>query len=129
MFASNRIFYDWHSMKPEMEPMNVFGPRSDPERSPDPFMPRHPLVAMEAGDISPVPYMLGYAEKEGIWRANYLLPDPSTEIWEDFVRDVDKGGVQSGPTGFNPRMTEMPGEFIFEVKIQLGHPDTIELVA
>ena len=72
--------------------MNVFSPRSDPE-SANPFMPRHPVVAMEAGDINPVPYMLGYAAKEGIWRANYLLPDPSPDIWNDFVRNIDEGIV------------------------------------
>ena len=77
-------------MKAEMEPMNVFSPRSDPESS-NPFMPHHPLVAMERGDINPVPYMLGYAAKEGIWRANYLLPDPNSDIWNDFVRNIDEG--------------------------------------
>ena len=77
-------------MKAEMEPMNVFSPRSDPESS-NPFMPHHPLVAMERGDINPVPYMLGYAAKEGIWRANYLLPDSNSDIWNDFVRNIDEG--------------------------------------
>ena len=77
-------------MRPEAEPMNVFSPRSDSERL-NPFMPHHPLFAMEKSDISPVPYMLGYAAKEGIWRANYLLPDPSSDIWNDFVRNIDQG--------------------------------------
>ena len=69
------------------------------ESPPRPFLPRHPLLAMEAGDISPVPYMLGYAAKEGIWRANYLLPDHAPQhntVWRDFVRNIDKGAISTG---------------------------------
>ena len=37
-----------------------------------------------------VPYMLGYAEKECAWRANFVFPDDdSGELWEEFVRKFD----------------------------------------
>ena len=68
-----QLFFPW---KPEIagrEPMNVFSPRADPESS-DPFLPEHPLVRMEQGKIQPVPFVTGFTEKEGIWRANALLP-------------------------------------------------------
>ena len=87
---AQKIFFDWHPWGPEREPMNVFSPRSDPE-SADPFLPEHPLVAMENGRINPVPYMTGYAKKEGIWRANYVLPDvEDAPIWKDFVASIPR---------------------------------------
>jgi carboxylesterase type B len=77
-------------MTPEAEPMNVFSPRSDPESS-NPFMPLHPFEAMDRGEINPAPYMLGYAEKEGSWRANYVMPDDEEgALWKEFVANKDK---------------------------------------
>ena len=53
-------------------------------------MPEHPLIMMKKGNINPANYMLGFAEKEGIWRANYVLPDvPNSKIWADFVDNFD----------------------------------------
>jgi len=71
--------------------MNSFSPRADPEAD-ESFLPDHPIVAMEKGMITNVPYMLGYAIKEGIWRINYLAPDglDTDEEWPDFVKDFDK---------------------------------------
>ena len=40
------------------------------------------------GDYNSHPHMTGYTDKEGIWRANQLIPDGSdanTEAWADFL--------------------------------------------
>ena len=40
------------------------------------------------GDYNAHPHMTGYTDKEGIWRANQLIPDGSdanTEAWADFL--------------------------------------------
>jgi hypothetical protein len=73
------------------EPMNLFSPRSDPEAD-EPFLPEHPIVTMEKGNIVDVPYMLGYALKEGAWRINYIAPDGvgSGEEWPHFIQDFNK---------------------------------------
>ena len=35
--------------------------------------------------------MLGFAEKEGIWRANYFLPDDEkSELWHEFLDKFDE---------------------------------------
>ncbi len=93
LFDANKIFFEWRPFKPEAEPMNVFSPRTDAESS-NPFMPVHPLLAMENGDINSVPYMLGYAEKEGIWRANYIVPDHTGDkLWLEFVEKFDDSKI------------------------------------
>lgn len=82
------LFYHWHKDSVEREPMNVFSPRSDPEAGPGAFLPEHPYVAMEKGHINPQPHMIGFTDKEGIWRASQLLPDGSERsisTWKDFV--------------------------------------------
>ncbi len=55
-------------------------------------MAEHPIVAMEKGHINDVPYMLGYTEKEGIWRINYITPDGAKglQLWGDFVHNLDE---------------------------------------
>ena len=43
---------------------------------------------MEKGHINPQPHWIGFTDKEGIWRANQLLPDGSERsisTWADFV--------------------------------------------
>ena len=61
--------------------------RPDPERE-DPFLPYHPYHMLLNGDYNSHPHMTGYTDKEGIWRANQLIPDGSdanTEAWADFL--------------------------------------------
>ena len=90
LFAKHGEFFDWRKEGQEREPMNVFSPRPDPESS-NPFLPEHPVIAMSKGNINSAPYMLGYAEKEGGWRANYVLPDvPDSQIWKQFVEGFDE---------------------------------------
>jgi len=74
--------------------MNLFSPRSDPEAE-EPFLPDHPIVTMEKGKITDVPYMLGYSAKEGAWRINYIAPDglETDEKWPQFMKDFDKVGI------------------------------------
>ena len=82
------LFFHWHKDSVEREPMNVFSPRSDPEAGPEAFLPEHPFLAMQIGNINPQPHWIGFTDKEGIWRANQLLPDNterSTSTWKDFV--------------------------------------------
>ena len=46
---------------------------------------------MEKGHINPQPHMIGFTDKEGIWRANQLLPDGSERsinTWKDFVTNL-----------------------------------------
>ena len=100
LIEAQNIFIDWsESGDNGNEPMNLFSPRSDPE-SDNPFLPLEPIVAMKRGIFNGVPYMLGYAEKEGIWRANYVAPeDNDSHLWKKFVanfRDI-------GPLAFGIR--------------------------
>ncbi len=88
---AHNAFFDWEANNAAREPMNQFSPRPDPEAE-DPFLPEHPFVAMQKGHINDVPYMLGYAEKEGNWRVNSLTPDgpKGLQLWTDFVHGIDK---------------------------------------
>ncbi len=93
MKAHHDLFFEWHKEYVEREPMNVFSPRSDPEAGPEAFLPDHPYVAMEKGKVNPQPHMIGFTDKEGIWRANQLLPDGtgrSRSTWHDFLANFDK---------------------------------------
>ena len=57
-------------------------------------MPEQPIEAMRRGHINDVPYILGFAEKEGGWRANYVLPDKGGDaLWKDFVANFQSSGV------------------------------------
>lgn len=92
MEAQGHLFFEWRPDRTEREPMNMFSPRSDPERSVLPFMPLEPYVAMRDGYINPTPHMIGYTDKEGIWRANQMLPSDTenTVVWQDFVENYEK---------------------------------------
>ncbi len=84
-------FFEWHPEDPAREPMNVFSPRSDPEAD-QPFLPKHPLKVMEDGEINDAPYMIGYAEKEGGWRINYIAPDgpKGKALWKEFKEKAEE---------------------------------------
>ena len=90
MKAQGQLFFQWHPGKTEREPMNRFSPRSDPERS-NSFLPNEPYIAMKEGQINPTPHMIGYSDKEGIWRANNMLPSDNNNIkvWKDFVDNYE----------------------------------------
>ena len=87
LFNAQYASFNWHPNGVEREPMNSFSPRADPEVPGERgFLPWHPLVAMKMGEIHDVPYMLGYAEKEGGWRANYIFPDDvEGALWKEFA--------------------------------------------
>ncbi len=91
LIEAHKRFYDWLPVNPAREPMNVFSPRPDPEAE-EPFLPQHPIVPMEEGRFSDVPFMMSSALKEGNWRINYVAPDNPTgeRIWKDFVAKADK---------------------------------------
>ena len=91
MKAQGNLFFDWHSGKTEREPMNMFSPRSDPERTSAAFLPDDPYISMKEGLFNPQPHMIGYTDKEGIWRANNMLPsdDNNIKIWKDFVNHYE----------------------------------------
>ena len=90
MAAQKEVFFDWHHNQTEREPMNLFSPRSDPERE-HPFLPNHPYFMLKNGDYNAMPHMMGYSDMEGIWRANQLLPDDNNSpIWADFLHHYDK---------------------------------------
>ena len=87
MKAQGKLFFKWHPGRTEREPMNMFSPRSDPERTANPFLPYEPYIVMREGFFNPQSHVLGFADKEGIWRANNLLPSDQSNnpVWKDFV--------------------------------------------
>ena len=97
MKAQGELFFKWHAGMTEREPMSMFSPRSDPERKIDPFLPNEPYVTMKEGYFNHQPHMMSYTDKEGIWRANNILPsDPSNiKVWDDFVKQYDSAAPLS----------------------------------
>lgn len=91
--AHYELFFKWHKNSVEREPMNVFSPRSDPEAGQESFLPEHPYLAMQNGHINPQPHMIGFTDKEGIWRANQILPDGSARAknnYKDFMANFSE---------------------------------------
>ena len=91
MAAQKDLFFDWHHNLTEREPMSIFSPRSDPERE-HPFLPYHPYHMLLNGDYNSQTHMMGYTDKEGIWRANQLLPDGSdvnSHAWADLLHNYE----------------------------------------
>jgi len=83
MIAQSSL-YSWHHDKMEREPMNIWSPRPDLEAKENAILPIEPELAMQVGQIQPVPFLVGAAESEGIWRAvNYLTQD---EVMMEFVQ-------------------------------------------
>ena len=77
--------YSWHHDKMEREPMNIWSPRPDLEAKENAILPIEPELAMQFGQIQPVPFLVGAAESEGIWRAvNYLTQED--EVMMEFVQ-------------------------------------------
>ena len=115
MKAQKELYFEWHHNLTEREPMNMFSPRSDPERE-HPFIPQEPYVMLKNGDINPMPHMQGYTDQEGIWRANQMLPDAHNgPVWADFVENYDKvaplaygfiDGTTQDPKELTKRVTE-----------------------
>merc|ERR1719206_724047 len=69
--------------------MTIWSPRSDPEAGDSAILPISPHLAMEAGQIQPVPFLIGVAETEGAWRAgNLLTRDAAMEEFINKFRDV-----------------------------------------
>jgi len=84
MIAQSTL-YAWHHDKMEKEPMNIWSPRPDPEAEENAVLPIDPHLAMQVGQIQPVPFLVGVAESEGLWRAaNYLTQD---DVMVEFVKN------------------------------------------
>lgn len=121
MTAHHTEYFDWHIDSVEREPMNVFSPRADPEAGPGALLPEHPYVAMLNGHINPQPHMIGFTDKEGIWRANQILPDDSDAskvTWKDFAANITKvaplalglfGGQTKNPDEVTQKVLEFYG--------------------
>jgi hypothetical protein len=57
----------------EKEPMNIWSPRADLEAGAAAVLPVDPQLAIQVGQIQPVPILVGITESEGVWRAvNYF---------------------------------------------------------
>lgn len=86
IMAAQDTLYAWRSGKVEAEPMNIWSPRSDPEAGQEnAILPIDPTLAMEVGMMQPVPFLIGVANSEGIWRANnYISQD---EVMSEFLKD------------------------------------------
>jgi len=89
LMAAESSLYPWHPGTVEKEPMTIWSPRSDPEAGDSAILPISPHLAMEAGQIQPVPFLIGVAETEGAWRAgNLLTRDAAMEEFINKFRDV-----------------------------------------
>jgi len=87
LMAGQTSLYSWHPDRMEREPMNVWSPRPDSEAGNTAILSVDPSLAMEVGQIQPVPFLAGIAEHEGIWRANnYLAQD---EVMLDLVKNFN----------------------------------------
>jgi len=84
MEAQNSL-YRWHPGTIEAEPMNIWSPRSDPEAGKDSILPIPAEMAMEVGQIQPVPVLVGVAESEGAWRGAYYLTQD--HVMQDFIQN------------------------------------------
>jgi len=87
LMSGQASLYSWHQGKLEREPMNVWSPRPDKEAGDTAVLAIDPSLAMEVGQIQPVPFLAGIAEHEGIWRANnYLAQD---EVMLEMVKNFN----------------------------------------
>ncbi len=115
------LFFHWHKNSVEREPMNVFSPRSDPEAGPEAFLPLHPYKAMEQGLFHTQPHMMGFTDKEGIWRANQLLPDGterSIRTWRDFAANFTQ--VAPWALGLFGNQCKNPEEMVKKIQAFYG---------
>jgi len=87
MSAESKL-YPWRQGKTEAEPMNIWSPRPDVEAGEFGILPVDPTLAMQAGQIQPVPFLVGIAESEGAWRAaGYLYKD---ENMGELIKNFDR---------------------------------------
>ena len=76
VMAAQASLYAWRHDRAEREPMNIWSPRVDSEAGMAAVLGIAPELAMQAGQLQPVPLLVGAAESEGVWRAaNYLTQD------------------------------------------------------
>ncbi len=113
----------WHPDKNEREPMNSFSPRHDDNSMYRySFAPEHPFTAMQKGEIAQVPYMIGLAEKEGGWRANYVLPDDDKgALWKEFAEKFDQ--LAPYAFGLHGKQSEEPDKIVQKMKDFYGLSD------
>jgi len=94
--------YSWHPGTKEMEPISMWSPRPDPEAGEMAVLPIQPELAMEAGQIQPVPFLVGVASDEGAWRAStYLTQDA---LMQEFVNNFRT--LAPGALGLNGQVNE-----------------------
>jgi len=91
LMSAQLPLYHWHTQKLEREPMNVWSPRSDSEAGDAAFLPLPPHTAMKAGQMKSLPFLVGIAEAEGIWRGiNYVGQE---EVMKEMVENFDSIGI------------------------------------
>jgi len=78
--------FAWHPNKVEAEPLVIWSPRADIEAGDEAILPVSPQLAMEVGQMPPIPFLMSVQAQEGIWRAtNYINQDDvMTELLKDF---------------------------------------------
>jgi len=87
MLAESKL-YSWRQGQTEAEPMNIWSPRPDVEAGDLGILPVNPTLAMQAGQIQPVPFVVGVAESEGAWRAaGYLYKE---ENMGELIKNFDR---------------------------------------
>lgn len=88
IMSAQEKLYSWREGQTEAEPMNIWSPRPDLEAGNEGILNVDPTLAMEVGQIQPVPFLVGVAESEGAWRAaGYLYKD---ENMAELLKDFDK---------------------------------------
>jgi len=83
IMEAQETLWSWRNDKVEREPMSIWSPRPDLEAGNTAVLPIPPHTAMEVGQIQPVPFLVGVAEYEGIWRAVSLISQDEAMI--DFM--------------------------------------------
>jgi len=83
-----RSLYFWKQGRPEVEPLTIWAPRVDTEAGDNAILPVDPTLAMSAGQIQPIPFLVGVADSEGAWRANAYLNQDENMAY--FLKNFDE---------------------------------------
>jgi len=88
LMAAQVNLYAWRQGMVEAEPFTIWGPRVDAEAGDEAILPVDPTIAMKAGQIQPVPFLVGIADSEGAFKANWYLN--KDDNMAEFLKDFDK---------------------------------------
>jgi len=102
IMEAQETLFSWRQDTVEREPMNIWSPRQDLEAGSTAVSPIAPHMAMEVGQIQPVPFLVGVAEFEGIWRAVNLITQDDAMM--DFMANF--GEVAPHALGFADQVNE-----------------------